>query len=196
MSDESVDSKAEAVALAAKLKTAEEDKAKAEARAAQLQTELDDAVKRRKAASEKEKTELEKRLDYEAAKKLLEDENAALKAQTAEIETLKSKAAKADEMIEARRQELLAKLPEDKRDAFKDDTAEQITKALSLIPEENQIPPTDKGKPPARGNNDGVKWDKLPRADQIKWIEEHKTPSDPTGSKAIQDRIIKENRTS
>ena len=172
---ESVDSKVEAEALAAKLKTAEEERAKAEARAKELQAEIDDAVKRRKTASEKEKEEAAKRGEFETAKKLADEEIAALKAQLADMETLKAKAAQADELIEKQRQALLARIPEDKRDAFKDDSIATLEKALMLMPEQTKVGVDASGKPNIQTGGD-KNWYKMNGDERLAWMN-GKTPA-------------------
>lgn len=125
---------------------------------------VDDAKKER----EKRKKDAEAKGDFEKVKAEYEAQLAEYNGKLAELETLKVKAAQADELIEEQRKQLLDKLPQDKRDMFKDDSLESLRKVAALLPAVQAVD-TDAARRAAGPDGQSKNWYDMTENERAAW---------------------------
>ena len=144
--------------------------------------DLRKAIAKRQEAKEQARTEAEKRAEYEQAKKLYEEEIATLKAGQATATELEAIKAERDALVAERRTELLAKLPEGKRDEFKDEPLSVLSKIVNLLP---VTTPNVDGSPGVKKPTGEKKWADMTGDERLEFMRSHDSA---TISKKIQER--------
>jgi multidrug efflux pump subunit AcrA (membrane-fusion protein) len=151
---------AELKKLTAQLEAARTEAEKAKADAEAERKRFEDAKLSRDKAKEKEREEASKRGEFEKEKKLLEEQITELRAQ--HDEAIKAMVSR-DSFVELEnrvRDTLLARLPEELREGYRDVPITYLEKFASDYPVSEHKPPTSGagGKPPLVGER---KWSEL-----------------------------------
>jgi len=186
-------SKPDADALAAELTSLKKQLAQ---QAAELEAERGrktKAVEDAKAEREKRKKEAEEKGEFDKVKAELEKQITELDGKVKELAGLEDYRAKWTEHEEKRRAELIAKLPEDKRDAYKARPLDVLEDAVSLLGEFKGVD-TDAARRGNKPNTETAKWRELTREQQDEWRDAHKTPVDRDASRALAERLKNESR--
>ena len=132
---------------------------------------FEDSKSSRDKAKEKEREEAKKRGEYEEVVKSLEEKIQTLESQTAKMAELEQAKAKLDAMQAKMREDLIAKLPEDKREAAKDLSVEQLQFAVSLLPEEERV--IVDGKKRTGGDLLGKSWWEMSSEERVEFSRAH-----------------------
>ena len=138
---------------------------------ARLDAELKKAIENRQKAKDEARRVAEEKGEYEKAKQIIEEQLAELKTKynDSEIEELRAAKAERDALVEERRKELLARIPEGKRDEFKDVPLNVLSKVVSLLP---GAPPVDGGGTHSKPLNE-KKWSEMSAEEQNKFVAEN-----------------------
>lgn len=135
-----------------------------------LQSVIDEKITGKKELEDRLKAEAEKRGEYDTAltlhKKELEDAKAELAKAKTDLEALEALKAKADEydaMIQRRRDELMALIPEDEKKTLEHASIE----ILEAFAKRTQAPGYNARPKPGNGTANGTKWSEMSPAERI-----------------------------
>lgn len=149
----------------------------AERRAAEAESKKNEAIESRQKAKERERKEAEARGEYEKVLSEIRAENEEKAARLAQYEAERADLLAAKEAWEKAREEqraeLIARLPEDKREEAKGRSLEELKFAVSLLPANGGSPVVHKGGGAPVNGGAPVKWSEMSTEQKLAYAATH-----------------------